>query len=149
MRRHRGRRNRGFDDLVEYSLRQAGLWEEAKDRLATPGGRLSGGQQQRLCIARALAVEPEVLLMDESWSALDRVSTLAIEDTIGVLKDSYAIVILTHNMQQAARVSEYTAFMTITEPGRPGELIEMDRSEVIFSTPANRATEDYITGKFG
>ncbi len=146
--RKRGK-NKGYDELVERSLRQAGLWEEAKDRLHRAGGQLSGGQQQRLCIARALAVEPEVLLMDEPCSALDPISTLAIEDTIGQLKDSYTIVIVTHNMQQAARVSQYTAFLTITEPGQPGRLIEVDRSEVLFSTPKERATEDYITGKFG
>jgi phosphate transport system ATP-binding protein len=142
-------RNRGHDELVERSLKQAGLWEEVKHRLQVPGGRLSGGQQQRLCIARALAMEPEVLLMDEPCSALDPLSTATVEDTIGELKDNYTIVIVTHNMQQAARVSDYTAFLNLTQSGEPGRLVEMGPTETMFSRPSQKATEDYITGKFG
>ena len=138
-----------LDDLVERSLRGSNLWEEVKDRLDRPGSSLSGGQQQRLCIARAIAVEPQVLLMDEPCSALDPVSTLAIEDLIGQLKDSYTIVIVTHNMQQAARVSDTTAFFNIAGTGKPGKLIEMDATSRIFSTPSEKATEDYISGRFG
>ena len=138
-----------LDDLVERSLRGSNLWEEVKDRLDRPGSSLSGGQQQRLCIARAIAVEPQVLLMDEPCSALDPVSTLAIEDLIGQLKDSYTIVIVTHNMQQAARVSDTTAFFNIAGTGKPGKLIEMDDTVKIFSTPSVKATEDYISGRFG
>ncbi len=136
-------------DLVERSLRGANLWNEVKDRLSRPGSSLSGGQQQRLCIARAIAVKPQVLLMDEPASALDPISTLAIEDLIAELKDSYTIVIVTHNMQQAARVSDRTAFFNVTEAGQPGRLVEMDDTGVIFSTPAQKATEDYISGRFG
>ncbi len=136
-------------DLVERSLRGANLWTEVKDRLGRPGSSLSGGQQQRLCIARAIAVKPQVLLMDEPASALDPISTLAIEDLIAELKDDYTIVIVTHNMQQAARVSDRTAFFNVTEAGQPGRLVEMDDTGVIFSTPSQKATEDYISGRFG
>jgi phosphate transport system ATP-binding protein len=145
----RRRRPRGLDDLVERALTHAGLWVEVRDRLGKPGASLSGGQQQRLCIARALAIEPEVLLMDEPCSALDPISTLTIEDTIAKLKDEYTIVIVTHNMQQAARVSDTTAFMTIVSAGEPGRLVETGRTDRMFSTPAEKATEDYITGKIG
>jgi phosphate transport system ATP-binding protein len=138
-----------LDDLVEHSLRGANLWEEVKDRLNKPGAGLSGGQQQRLCIARAIAVSPDVLLMDEPCSALDPISTLAIEDLIAQLKAEYTIVIVTHNMQQAARVSDRTAFFNIAGTGQPGKLIEIDDTARIFANPAQRATEDYITGRFG
>ncbi len=138
-----------MDGLVESSLRSANLWEEVKDRLNKPGAGLSGGQQQRLCIARAIAVRPDVLLMDEPCSALDPISTLAIEDLIAQLKSEYTIVIVTHNMQQAARVSDRTAFFTIAGTGRPGKLIEIDDTARIFANPGRRATEDYITGRFG
>ena len=124
-----------LDDLVERSLRGSNLWEEVKDRLDRPGSSFSGGQQQRLCIARAIAVEPQVLLMDEPCSALDPVSTLAIEDLIGQLKDSYTIVIVTHNMQQAARVSDTTAFFNIAGTGKPGKLIEIGDTSEMFSRP--------------
>jgi phosphate transport system ATP-binding protein len=137
------------DEVVEKSLRGANLWEEVKDRLNKPGAGLSGGQQQRLCIARAIAVEPQVLLMDEPCSALDPISTLAIEDLISDLKDRYTIVIVTHNMQQAARVSDRTAFFNLNGVGQPGRLIEMDDTPKIFSNPSNKRTEDYITGRFG
>ena len=137
------------DEVVERSLRSANLWEEVKDRLGKPGAGLSGGQQQRLCIARAIAVEPQVLLMDEPCSALDPISTLAIEDLISDLKDRYTIVIVTHNMQQAARVSDRTAFFNLNGIGQPGRLIEMDDTQKIFSNPSNKRTEDYITGRFG
>ena len=136
-------------DLVESSLRGANLWNEVKDRLDRPGSSLSGGQQQRLCIARAIAVKPQVLLMDEPCSALDPISTLAIEDLIHELKDRYTIVIVTHNMQQAARVSDRTAFFTIAGTGEPGRLVEMDDTRTMFSTPSVKATEDYISGRFG
>ena len=136
-------------DLVEESLRGANLWNEVKDRLDRPGSSLSGGQQQRLCIARAIAVKPQVLLMDEPCSALDPISTLAIEDLIKQLKETYTVVIVTHNMQQAARVSDETAFFNIAGTGAPGKLIEMGPTEKIFSTPDDKATEDYITGRFG
>jgi phosphate transport system ATP-binding protein len=138
-----------LDQAVESSLRGANLWNEVKDRLDRPGAGLSGGQQQRLCIARAIAVEPQVLLMDEPCSALDPISTLAIEDLISQLKEKYTIVIVTHNMQQAARVSEQTAFFTIAGAGQPGRLIEMDDTARIFSNPGKKATEDYISGRFG
>jgi phosphate transport system ATP-binding protein len=134
---------------VETSLRGANLWNEVKDRLSKPGAGLSGGQQQRLCIARAIAVEPQVLLMDEPCSALDPISTLAIEDLISQLKDRYTIVIVTHNMQQASRVSDRTAFFNLAATGKPGRLIEMDDTHKIFSNPSQRATEDYISGRFG
>ena len=137
------------DDLAEQSLRGANLWEEVKDRLDRPGSGLSGGQQQRLCIARTVAVHPQVILMDEPCSALDPISTLAIEDLIRELKEQYTIVIVTHNMQQAARVSDTTAFFNIEGTGKPGKLIEMGPTEKIFSTPEIKATEDYITGRFG
>lgn len=137
------------DDLVERSLRSANLWEEVKNRLDLPGSGLSGGQQQRLCIARAIAMAPEVLLMDEPCSALDPISTLAIEDLIAQLKEKYTIVIVTHNMQQAARVSDVTAFFNIAGTGSPGRLIESGPTDKIFSTPDVKATEDYISGRFG
>jgi phosphate transport system ATP-binding protein len=135
------------DDLMEECLVRAGLWNEVKDRLDTHGGSLSGGQQQRLCIARALAVRPQVLLMDEPCSALDPGSTLRIEDTIRELSDSMTIVIVTHNMQQAARVSDYTAFFL--SDGGPGEMIEVARTSEIFSQPKDQRTENYVTGRFG
>ena len=137
------------DDVVEESLIGANLWNEVKDRLALPGSGLSGGQQQRLCIARAIAVSPEVILMDEPCSALDPISTLAIEDLIGELKKDYTIVIVTHNMQQASRVSDRTAFFTIAGTGMPGKLIEYDDTATIFAKPSVQATEDYVSGKFG
>jgi len=137
------------DGVVERSLRGAHLWEEVKDRLDKPGGGLSGGQQQRLCIARAIAVEPEVLLMDEPCSALDPVATLAVEDLIGELKSRYTIVIVTHNMQQAARASDVTAFFNLDETGKPGHLVEMGPTEAIFTNPNEKETEDYVSGRFG
>ena len=137
------------DVLVERSLQGANLWNEVKDRLAKPGSGLSGGQQQRLCIARAIAVEPEVLLMDEPCSALDPISTLAIEDLISQLKNRYTIVIVTHNMQQASRVSDRTAFFNLTRSGDPGRLVEIDETTKIFSNPSEKATEDYVSGRFG
>jgi phosphate transport system ATP-binding protein len=136
-------------ERVETSLRGAHLWNEVKDRLDKPGAGLSGGQQQRLCIARAIAVRPSVLLMDEPCSALDPISTQAIEDLIGTLKSDYTIVIVTHNMQQAARVSDRSAFFNLAATGRPGRLVEMDDTQKIFSNPTQRATEDYISGRFG
>jgi phosphate transport system ATP-binding protein len=136
-------------EVVERSLRGANLWDEVKDRLAKPGAGLSGGQQQRLCIARAIAVEPQVLLMDEPCSALDPISTLAIEDLIWQIKQNYTIVIVTHNMQQAARVSDRTGFFNLAATGKPGHLIEMDDTTKIFSNPTEKATEDYISGRFG
>lgn len=138
-----------LDAIVERSLRGANLWNEVKDRLAKPGSGLSGGQQQRLCIARAIAVEPQVLLMDEPCSALDPISTLAIEDLIALLKERYTIVIVTHNMQQAARVSDRTAFFNLAGPGQPGRLVEIGDTEKIFSSPEVEATADYIAGRFG
>jgi phosphate transport system ATP-binding protein len=137
------------DAVVERSLRGANLWEEVKDRLDKPGSGLSGGQQQRLCIARAIAVEPEVLLMDEPCSALDPVATLAIEDLIRELKNRYTIAIVTHNMQQAARASDVTAFFNLEKSGRPGRLVEIGPTETIFTKPAEQATEDYVSGRFG
>ena len=137
------------DSLVEQSLQGANLWNEVKDRLNLPGSGLSGGQQQRLCIARAIAVSPEVILMDEPCSALDPISTLAIEDLIEELKTEYTIVIVTHNMQQASRVSDKTAFFNIAGTGKPGKLIEYDETVKIFSNPTVKATEDYVSGKFG
>jgi phosphate transport system ATP-binding protein len=142
-------RKAAADDIVERSLRGANLWEEVKDRLDRPGSGLSGGQQQRLCIARAIAVEPQVLLMDEPCSALDPISTSAIEDLIHDLKTRYTIVIVTHNMQQAARVSEDTAFFNLAGAGRPGRLVEMNPTRKIFSNPDEDSTEAYISGRFG
>ncbi|AZZ55943.1 MULTISPECIES: phosphate ABC transporter ATP-binding protein PstB [Rathayibacter] len=137
------------DALVERSLQGANLWNEVKDRLDKPGSGLSGGQQQRLCIARAIAVSPDVLLMDEPCSALDPISTLAIEDLIEELKNDYTIVIVTHNMQQASRVSDRTAFFNIAGTGKPGKLIEYDDTATMFSRPSVQATEDYVSGRFG
>ncbi|APT91282.1 phosphate ABC transporter ATP-binding protein [Corynebacterium sphenisci DSM 44792] len=136
-------------EVAERSLRSANLWEEVKDRLDKPGGGLSGGQQQRLCIARAIAVEPEVLLMDEPCSALDPISTLAVEDLIHQLKEEFTIVIVTHNMQQAARVSDQTAFFSLEATGKPGELVEVGDTRKIFENPDKKETEDYISGRFG
>jgi len=137
------------DDVVEKSLHGANLWEEVKQRLNRPGASLSGGQQQRLCIARAIAVEPQVLLMDEPASALDPISTSAIEDLIHELKSDYTIVIVTHNMQQAARVSEDTAFFNLAGAGKPGRLVEMNPTRKLFSVPDDPSTEAYISGRFG
>jgi phosphate transport system ATP-binding protein len=138
-----------LDDACERALRAANLWEEVNTRLHRPGAGLSGGQQQRLCIARAIAVEPQVVLMDEPCSALDPISTLAIEDLIFELKNDYTIIIVTHNMQQAARVSDRTAFFSIEKTGDPGRLIEYDVTSKIFTNPTQKRTEDYITGRFG
>ena len=138
-----GTRGVNLKDRVEWALRGAGLWDEVKDRLAAPGVGLSGGQQQRLCIARTIAVEPEVILMDEPASALDPIATLKIEDLVADLKERFTIVIVTHNMQQAARVADTTAFML------DGDLIEHAPTEKIFSNPDDPRTEEYITGKFG
>jgi phosphate transport system ATP-binding protein len=143
------RKRSEIDAAVERSLRLAGLWKEVSDRLDRPGAALSGGQQQRLCIARAIAVEPEILLMDEPCSALDPVSTLIIEDLIADLKDDYTIVIVTHNMQQAARASDTTAFFTIAGAGEPGRLVEVGPTGKIFTNPDDERTEAYITGRFG
>ncbi|QYC44783.1 Phosphate import ATP-binding protein PstB [Nonomuraea coxensis DSM 45129] len=138
-----------LDGIVEESLKGANLWNEVKDRLGKPGAGLSGGQQQRLCIARAIAVKPQVLLMDEPCSALDPISTLAIEDLMAKLKDEFTIVIVTHNMQQAARVSDRTAFFNLAGQGQPGKVVEMDETSRMFTNPSQKATEDYITGRFG
>ena len=144
------RRKAELDEIVEHSLRQAALWDEVKDKLEQSGMALSGGQQQRLCIARALAVQPEVILMDEPASALDPVATLKIEELMQTLKDEYTIVIVTHNMQQAARVSDFTAFMMIDSPAtRTGILVEYDITPTIFTNPKNKQTEDYVSGQFG
>ncbi|MFA5787515.1 MAG: phosphate ABC transporter ATP-binding protein PstB [Actinomycetota bacterium] len=143
----KGRAN--LDDVVERSLHLAGLWDEVRTRLGKPGASLSGGQQQRLCIARALAVEPSVILMDEPCSALDPISTLRIEDLIRELKDRYTIVIVTHNMQQAARVSDTTAFLHVEGAGQPGKLVEFGPTPKIFTKPDDPRTEGYITGRFG
>ena len=132
-----------MDELVQTSLARAGLWEEVKDRLSTPGTSLSGGQQQRLCIARTIAVNPEVILMDEPTSALDPIAGAKIEDLIDELRANYAIVIVTHNMQQAARVSQRTAYSHM------GDLVEVGPTDLIFSNPQQKLTEDYITGRFG
>ncbi len=134
---------REMEERVEWALRKAALWEEVKDKLQQSGNSLSGGQQQRLCIARGIAVKPEVVLLDEPCSALDPISTAHIEELINELKSEYTIVIVTHNMQQAARVSDYTAYMYL------GDLIEFGDTDNIFTTPSQKATEDYITGKFG
>ena len=136
-------RRRNFDDVVEQSLKKAALWDEVKDKLNESGASLSGGQQQRLCIARALAVEPEILLLDEPCSALDPVSTLKIEELMQDLKEKYTIAIVTHNMQQAARVSDWSAFMLL------GEMVEYGATANLFATPRDKRTEDYITGRFG
>ena len=138
-----------LDEVAESSLRGANLWNEVKDRLDKPGGGLSGGQQQRLCIARSIAVQPDVLLMDEPCSALDPISTLAIEALINELKEDFTIVIVTHNMQQAARVSDQTAFFNLAGTGQPGRLIEIGDTTKIFSNPTEKATEDYVSGRFG
>ncbi len=143
------KRGKAVDEIVERALRSANLWNEVKDRLDKPGAGLSGGQQQRLCIARAIAVEPQVLLMDEPCSALDPISTLAIEDLIQELKSDYTVVIVTHNMQQAARVSDRTAFFNLKAQGQPGRLVEVDDTTTIFNRPSEQATEDYISGRFG
>lgn len=132
-----------LNDIVEESLRGAALWDEVKDRLKKSAMGLSGGQQQRLCIARALAVQPDILLMDEPTSALDPISTMKIEDLVNTLKDKYTVAIVTHNMQQAARISDYTAFFLV------GEMVEYGETEDIFSNPRDKRTEDYITGRFG
>lgn len=137
------RRQEELEQIIERSLRQAALWDEVKDRLHQTALKLSGGQQQRLCIARALAVEPEIILFDEPCSAIDPIATARVEELIHQLKADYTVVIVTHNMQQAARVSDYTAFLWL------GELIEYNRTEKIFTNPANKMTEDYITGRFG
>jgi len=138
-----------MDQLVESSLRQAALWDEVKDKLDQSGLALSGGQQQRLCIARALAVRPEVLLMDEPASSLDPIATLKIEELMQDLKQSYTIVIVTHNMQQAARASDFTAMMMLDEHTRAGTVIEFDETQTIFTRPREKRTEDYVTGRFG
>jgi phosphate transport system ATP-binding protein len=138
-----GIKGRRKDEIVERSLRSAGLWDEVKDRLAEPGVGLSGGQQQRLCIARAIAVQPDVILMDEPCSALDPIATLKIEELIHELKRDYTIIIVTHNMQQAARVADRTAFFWL------GELVEINPTEKIFTKPDNQRTEEYVSGKFG
>ncbi|ATO16190.1 phosphate ABC transporter ATP-binding protein PstB [Micromonospora sp. WMMA1998] len=143
------RRKSILEETAEKALRSANLWDEVKDRLGKPGAGLSGGQQQRLCIARTIAVEPQVVLMDEPCSALDPISTLAIEDLMFQLKDKFTIIIVTHNMQQAARVSDRTAFFSIEKTGDPGRLIEYDNTQKIFSNPSQKKTEDYITGRFG
>jgi phosphate transport system ATP-binding protein len=137
------------DELAEKALVGANLWNEVKDRLNLPGSSLSGGQQQRLCIARAIAVEPDVILMDEPTSALDPISTAAIEDLAIELKEKFTVVIVTHNMQQASRISDMTAFFNIAGTGMPGKLIEYDRTDKIFSNPAQQQTEDYVSGRFG
>ncbi|GAB7002776.1 phosphate ABC transporter ATP-binding protein PstB [Nocardioides sp. AN3] len=137
------------DAIVEKSLRGANLWNEVKDRLNKPGMGLSGGQQQRLCIARAIAVEPQILLMDEPCSALDPISTAAIEDLIHELKDRYTIVIVTHNMQQAARVSDDTGFFNLKAAGQPGHLVEFNPTKKMFTNPDSESTEAYISGRFG
>jgi phosphate transport system ATP-binding protein len=148
-RMHGTRVGASLAEIVERSLLAAALWDEVKDKLKQSAYALSGGQQQRLCIARAIAVEPQVLLMDEPCSALDPISTLAIEDLIQILKEKYTIVIVTHNMQQAARVSERTAFFNLAGVGKPGKLVEMDDTQKIFSNPTDQRTEDYISGRFG
>lgn len=137
------------DDLVEWALRGANLWNEVKDRLDNPGIGLSGGQQQRLCIARAVAVHPQVLLMDEPCSALDPISTLAVEDLINELKNEYTIVIVTHNMQQAARIADYTAFFNLKAVGQPGHLEYLTDATTMFNNPQNEEAERYVSGRFG
>jgi len=146
-----GERNKEtLKQIVENSLKGAALWDEVKDNLAKSGLALSGGQQQRLCIARALAVEPDIILMDEPCSALDPIATLKIEELMRELKQEYTIAIVTHNMQQAARVSDYTAFMMVRDANdRGGEMVEFDKTETVFNRPSDPRTEDYITGRFG
>ncbi|TMC06750.1 MAG: phosphate ABC transporter ATP-binding protein [Chloroflexi bacterium] len=144
-----GWKKRVIDEAVERSLRDAALWDEVKDRLHLPGASLSGGQQQRLAIARCVAVNPQVILMDEPASALDPISTLKIEDLMGRLVENYTIVIVTHNMQQAGRVADYTAFMLMNPEDRHGELIEFAPTVELFQRPKDKRTEDYITGRFG
>ena len=148
-----GARINGFkgnmNELVEQSLRSAALWEEAKDKLKKSAYELSGGQQQRLCIARTIAIQPEIILMDEPASALDPIATLKIEELMHELKKEYTIIIVTHNMQQAARVSDYTAMMMLTEDRRSGTVIEYDETNRIFTNPKDKRTEDYVTGRFG
>ena len=145
-----GVKDRGkLDGIVEDSLKRAALWDEVKDKLRQSALALSGGQQQRLCIARVLAVQPEVILMDEPCSALDPIATQRIEDLMAELKDNYTIVIVTHNMQQAARASDFTAFLMIENQGDPGKLVEYGATESIFTNPQDERTERYITGRFG
>ena len=138
-----------MDELVERSLKGAALWDEVKDKIKQSGLGLSGGQQQRLCIARALAVEPEVILMDEPCSSLDPIATLKIEELMQELKKDYTIVIVTHNMQQAARVSDLTAMMMLTDDRKSGTVIEVGETDGIFTRPKDKRTEDYVTGRFG
>jgi len=141
-----------MDELVESSLRKSALWDEVKDKLRESGLALSGGQQQRLCIARAIAIQPDVILMDEPCSALDPISTLKVEDLMHELKEQYTIIIVTHNMQQASRVSDYTAFYNAEATGKSGKvgyLVEYDRTETIFQNPAQQSTRDYVSGRFG
>jgi len=138
-----------MDELVESSLKQAALWDEVKDKLHQSGLSLSGGQQQRLCIARAISIKPEVILMDEPASALDPIATLKIEELMQELKKDYTIIIVTHNMQQAARVSDYTAMMMLTDNRQSGSVIEYDNTKTIFTRPNDKRTEDYVTGRFG
>jgi phosphate transport system ATP-binding protein len=145
----RKRKKSELDDIVEKTLGQAALWDEVKNKLKDSGTSLSGGQQQRLCIARTLAMEPEVILMDEPASALDPISTQKIEDAMAELKEHYTLVIVTHNMQQAARASDFTGFFFIEDMGEPGQLWEFDETEKIFSNPERKETEDYVTGRFG
>ena len=138
-----------MDDLVEQSLRQAAIWDEVKDKLKQSGLSLSGGQQQRLCIARTIATRPEIILMDEPCSALDPIATLKIEDLMRELQTNYTIVIVTHNMQQAARASDFTAYFLMDKSDRAGELIEFGVTNELFTNPQDQRTEDYITGRFG
>ncbi|MEW6637087.1 MAG: phosphate ABC transporter ATP-binding protein PstB [Actinomycetota bacterium] len=145
----RKRKKGELDDIVERSLKQAALWDEVKNKLKAGGTSLSGGQQQRLCIARALAIEPELILMDEPASALDPISTQKIEDAMVDLRENYTVVIVTHNMQQAARISDFTGFFFIENMGDPGRLWEFDETEKMFSNPDRKETEDYVTGRFG
>ena len=144
-----GRKKSEYDEIVERTLKQAALWEEVKDKLKQGGTSLSGGQQQRLCIARALAMEPEVILMDEPASSLDPISTIKIEDAMQELKKEYTVAIVTHNLQQASRISDYTGFFYIEEMGDPGQLWEFGETEKMFSNPERQETEDYVTGRFG
>ena len=138
-----------MDELVEQSLRGAALWDEVKDKLKDSAYALSGGQQQRLCIARTIAIQPEIILMDEPASALDPISTLRIEELMQKLKQDYTIIIVTHNMQQAARVADFTAMMMLYKDTRSGSVIEYDKTDKIFTNPADKRTEDYVTGRFG